>query len=183
MLRFWVLLSHWFFAFFWFQNCLRFFSNSKLGFEWNSHVPISIVLQMNRFQIIPGGSVMVKCDLPGHLETVEVPQVEGRGWPRHSGGTVQYSTVQYSTVQYLDTAGVERGESSAMSQYSSLMSGVDCLLPGQQFSSSHQTCKLCLTRFGMENTILGYKRLLLIEKTPYCGKILWISIQMSGDFN
>merc|ERR1719297_227639 len=35
----------------------------------------------------------------------------------------------------LDTAGVERGESSAMSQYSSLMSGVDCLLPGQQFSS------------------------------------------------
>merc|ERR1719325_359269 len=35
----------------------------------------------------------------------------------------------------LDTAGVERGESSAMSQYSSRMSGVDCLLPGQQFSS------------------------------------------------
>merc|ERR1719150_2310260 len=32
----------------------------------------------------------------------------------------------------LDTAGVERGDSSAMSQYSSRMSGVDCLLPGQQ---------------------------------------------------
>ena len=49
---------------------------------------------MNRFQI------MVKCDLPGHLETVEVPQVEGRGWPRHGGGTVQYNTVQYTTVKY-----------------------------------------------------------------------------------
>ena len=41
---------------------------------------------MNRFHIIPGGSVMVKCDLPGHLETVEVPQVEGRGRPGHGGG-------------------------------------------------------------------------------------------------
>ena len=34
----------------------------------------------------------------------------------------------------LDTAGVDRGDSSLMSQYSSLMSGVDCLLLGFSFS-------------------------------------------------
>ena len=35
----------------------------------------------------------------------------------------------------LETAGVESGDSSEMSQYSSLMSGVDCSLVGQEFSS------------------------------------------------
>ena len=35
----------------------------------------------------------------------------------------------------LDTAGVDKGDSSLMSQNSSLMSGVDCLLLGQEFSS------------------------------------------------
>merc|ERR1719336_1494657 len=35
----------------------------------------------------------------------------------------------------LETAGVESGDSSLISQYSSLISGVDCLLLGQEFSS------------------------------------------------
>ena len=50
---------------------------------------------------------MVKCDLPGHLETVEVPQVEGRGRPGDGGVGEggQYSTVQHSTAQYSTVPG------------------------------------------------------------------------------
>ena len=52
----------------------------------------------------------------------------------------------------LDTAGVERGESSLMSQYSSLMSGVDCLLPGHEFSSPLLLSPILLSVF-LENIV------------------------------
>ena len=52
----------------------------------------------------------------------------------------------------LDTAGVERGESSLMSQYSSLMSGVDCLLLGQEFSSPLLQSPILLSVF-LENIV------------------------------
>merc|ERR1719216_152459 len=53
----------------------------------------------------------------------------------------------------LETAGVERGESSLISQYSSLMSGVDCLLLGHEFSSLFSI--LCRVFLGGVRVALG----------------------------
>lgn len=58
----------------------------------------------------------------------------------------------------LDTAGVESGESSLMSQYSSLMSGVDCLLPGQEFSSALLLSPILLRVF-LENIVFTHVNL------------------------
>jgi len=70
----------------------------------------------------------------------------------------------------LDTAGVERGESSLISQYSSLMSGVDCLLLGQEFSSLFSIlCRVFLggvARGGVRRSRLGGVRLSLVLRPP-----------------
>jgi len=58
----------------------------------------------------------------------------------------------------LDTAGVERGESSVMSQYSSLMSGVDCLLLGHEFSSPLSPILLSVFLGGVKEDLGGVRR-------------------------
>ena len=56
----------------------------------------------------------------------------------------------------LDTAGVDNGDSSLMSQYSSLMSGVDCLLFGFSFSE-------LLSRLSAESPISRFSVFLEVE--------------------
>ena len=59
----------------------------------------------------------------------------------------------------LDTAGVDKGDSSLMSQNSSLMSGVDCLLLGQEFSSLLPSMVFCvfLPKFDSKLSANGFQ--------------------------
>ena len=59
----------------------------------------------------------------------------------------------------LDTAGVDKGDSSLMSQNSSLMSGVDCLLLGQEFSSLLLSMVFCvfLSKFDSKLSANGFQ--------------------------
>merc|ERR1712088_143179 len=70
----------------------------------------------------------------------------------------------------LDTAGVESGESSLISQNSSLISGVDCLLLGQEFSSVFSIlCRVFLGGValgGVRRSLLGGVRLSLVFSPP-----------------
>merc|ERR1712088_31338 len=72
----------------------------------------------------------------------------------------------------LETAGVERGESSLISQYSSLISGVDCLLLGQEFSSLFSILwrvflgGVRVARGGVSRSRLGGVRLSLVLRPP-----------------
>merc|ERR1719414_75764 len=72
----------------------------------------------------------------------------------------------------LETAGVESGDSSLISQYSSLISGVDCLLLGQEFSSVFSiVCRVFLGGVrvalgGVRRSLLGGVKLSLVFSPP-----------------